>query len=365
MSLDSTVMQRYRWWFGGFVLAAVAVLIAVFALTGTESQPPPAQRQGPPGNGPLTIVTLGDSTLSGEGAGAYTPETSGVGGNWCHRSANATVHETAVPGVEAKVNLACSGAPSGQVALGDAKQWTEPSQAQRLGELTKNHRVSAVVVALGANDDPHFSSLISTCFQSWFSTKARPCSESIARDWQAKVDAMRPKVAAALGDVRKVLANSGYTRDDYQLVVQSYAAPIGPGIPEALRNLDGCPFRSEDLRWVADRGVPALTDGLRGAAREADARFLDLSRSGTGHEACSGGPNPASEWFSRLTVQWRDLGDAARAGHAIQESFHPNANGHAQFGRCLTEFLATGDRAAACLSGEDGNLHPAATAEPQ
>jgi hypothetical protein len=45
----------------------------------------------------------------------------------------------------------------------------------------------------------------------------------------------------------------------------------------------------------------------------------------------------------------------------MQESFHPNANGHAEIGGCLTEFLATALPSAACLAGADGTLHPAAT----
>jgi lysophospholipase L1-like esterase len=307
----------------------------------------------------LTIVALGDSTASGEGSGDYTADTNGLNGNWCHRSPNATVYQTAAPGIESKIDLACSGAPSGQVALGDVKQWTEPSQAQRLGELTKTNRVAAVVVAIGANDDPHFSALVTDCVKAWFNPHDPPCSEKIKNTWQNQVDAMVPKVVNALGDVKKVLADAGYTPADYQLVVQSYAAPIGPDIPESLRNLNGCPFRTEDLYWVGRYGVEMLASGIQQAAKQAGARYLDLSRAGLGHEACSGGPDPAREWFSRLTLQLQDLSQEARASHALQESFHPNAAGYVEFARCLTEFLAAGNGNAACLPGADGNLHAA------
>ncbi|RZQ66067.1 GDSL-type esterase/lipase family protein [Amycolatopsis suaedae] len=353
-------MRRNRWWISGFALLGVALLVGMFALIGNDELPGrPVEPPGPPGTGPMSIVTLGDSTLSGEGAGDYEPDTNGLNGNWCHRSNRATVHETKVPGLIAKINLACSGAPSAQVALGDVKQWTESSQAQRLAELTKTHRVAAVVIALGANDDPHFSRTLTQCFQAWFVTESPPCSAQLAKDWQAKIDAMVPKVVSAVGDVKKVLAQANYDPEDYQLVLQSYASPITPGIPEEWRNLNGCPFRVEDLQWVAGDGIRVLTEGLRAAAVQSGARFLDLSRAGLGHEACTGGADASNEWFSRLTVKWTDLGDVDRASHAIQESFHPNANGHAQFARCLTEFLGTHDRAAACLAGEDGNLHAA------
>ena len=354
-------MRRFRWWFGGLSLVFVAILVGVFAFSGPGNQPGrPIERQSPPGTGPLTIVALGDSTASGEGAGGYTADTNGLNGNWCHRSPNATVYKTKVSGIDAAVDLACSGAPAAQVALGDIKQWTESSQTQRLGELTKTHRVAAVVVAVGANDDPHFSALVTNCVKAWFNVSGAPCSEQIKRGWQARVDAMVPKVVNALGDVKKVLADAGYIPADYQLVVQSYAAPIGPDIPENLRNLNGCPFRTEDLQWVGHDAVTVLAAGIRQAATQAGARFLDLSRAGIGHESCSGGADPTSEWFSRLTLQLQDLGQLDRASHASQESFHPNANGHAEFARCLSEFLGASDGNAACLSGADGKLHSAA-----
>lgn len=354
-------LRRYRWWLGGGVLVFVVGLVAIFVFSGPGTPPGPVRRPGPPGVGPLTIVTMGDSTLSGEGAGDYTAGTDGTNGDWCHRSPNAAVFKTTVPGITDKENLACSGAPAAQVELGDTKQWTEPSQAGQLANLVKDHRVAVVVVAIGANDDPHFSALISQCFQAWFLSGNPPCSDALRQSWQSRIDAMVPKVTSALADVKKVLAQAGYETGDYQLVLQSYAAPIGPDIPANLQNLNGCPFKTEDLRWVRDEGVLALSAGLAKAATQAGARFLDLSRAGRGHEACSGGADAGKEWFSRLTLQLNDLADADRATHALQESFHPNANGHAEIARCLTEFLATASRSAACLSGTDGNLHAAAS----
>jgi hypothetical protein len=44
----------------------------------------------------------------------------------------------------------------------------------------------------------------------------------------------------------------------------------------------------------------------------------------------------------------------------VQQSFHPNAAGHAQLGRCLTEFYADGLTEGSCLRGADGALHATA-----
>lgn len=347
-------LSRVRWWHGGLVLAVVAAVFAVFLVPADTPMPSVPEPETPPGRGPLTLVSMGDSSLSGEGTGVYTTDTDGSDGNWCHRSPLATVHQTAVPGVERTVNLACSGSPADHVQLGPVKQWGEPSQAEQLRELLRTHRVTAVVVAVGANDDPKFSRLIPECARAWF--RGPPCSGAIAPRWRSTVAAMVPKVVRALGDVRTVFREAGYADDEYQLVVQSYASPIGPGIPEELRTLDGCPFQREDLRWFSGDGVRVLSDALRQAAGEVGARFLDLAGAGAGHEACTGGADPRSEWFSRLSVEWNDLGDTQRASHAVQESFHTNIAGHTQFGRCLTGFLAGDARWASCVPQQDGTL---------
>jgi lysophospholipase L1-like esterase len=340
------------------------MMIGVLVLAGDHLFPPPTPVPGPPRDAPRVVVALGDSTISGEGAGRYEKGTDGEKGNWCHRSSSASVHMIGSAGIDGTINLACSGAPAAQVGLGDQKQYTEPSQAERLARIAANNRVVAVVVAAGANDDPGFSHVLDQCVQAWFSSSRPGCAAIAGGGWQARVDAMVPKLVRALGDVRSAMRTAGYRPEEYQLIVQSYAAPVGPDVAAGLQDLSGCPFRSEDLEWVRDSAVPVLTAGLRTAARSANARFLDLSRAGVGREACSAGNDIGREWFRRLAVQWTDLHNDERATHALQESFHPNATGYAQFGRCLGEFLNTPDRAAACLPGNDGNLHAATTIGP-
>lgn len=316
--------------------------------------------QRPVHPGPRIAVSMGDSTISGEGAGNYLPGTDGRRGNWCHRSANAEVNELRLPDQQKAVNLACSGANAEQVALGDARQYTEPSQAGQLATLARRNNITTIVVGVGANNDPQFGRTISACFQQWLS-RGKGCTVGFDATWRERVRKMVPKVVHALRDIRIVMRKAHYRDDDYQLVLQSYAAPVGPGIPDYLRGLAGCPFLERDLRWFVNTGVQVLADGVRQAAAQVGARYLDLSRAGRGHEACTGGADKAKEWFTRLSVRWDDLSDSQRAVHALQESFHPNAAGQRQFAGCLREFLAGTNRAAACLAGADGGLHPAAT----
>ncbi|RZS43754.1 GDSL-like lipase/acylhydrolase family protein [Herbihabitans rhizosphaerae] len=350
-------MRLSRWHLGALVLLAAMIVVGAFLVVGDQPSPQPSPEPAPGPAAPRVVVAMGDSTVSGEGAGDYETGTNGERGNWCHRSRKALVHNIKLPGVERTINLACSGAASAQVGLGDAIQYTEPSQAGRLAEIARTERVVAVVIAVGANDDPAFAHSLDACVRARFG--GTPCSQKLSEDWQRKVDAMVPKATRAVRDVNRVLTDAGYGPDDYQLVLQSYAAPIAPNMVSELQNLSGCPFKTEDLRWVRDVAVPTLTAGLRKVADQTDARFLDLSSAGTGHEACTNRTEPTREWFRRLAVSWQDLNDDQRAGHALQESFHPNALMHAEIGRCLSEFLATSERRAACLLGGDGQLHAA------
>src|SRR6185436_9740811 len=123
------------------VLAATA--LTLLAAPATAAQLPV---------GPTTVVALGDSAVSGEGAGDYEPGTRGEGGNWCHRSAHAYVHRLGV--AQRSVNLACSGSRAADVAAGGDGRYGEGSQAQRLGALAREARVTAVVLQVGGNDDP-------------------------------------------------------------------------------------------------------------------------------------------------------------------------------------------------------------------
>lgn len=342
----------------GWLVLFLVLVVATLGLAGDHLFPEPKPLPGPPEDAPRVIVAMGDSTISGEGAGDYERGTNGEKGNWCHRSPNSSIFQVRLPDVAKAYNLACSGAPSAQVGLGKVEQYTEISQSKQLARIATRNRVTAVVVASGANDDPAFSHVLNSCVEAWLG-KQKPCSDTVGPKWEDRIDRMIPKLTKALRDIQTVMRNAGYARSDYQLVVQSYAAPVGPDVARSLQDLSGCPFLSKDLRWVEEDAVPVLTAGVRTAAARTGARFLDLSRSGTGREACSSERDPDREWFRRLAVQWNDLQRDDRATHALQESFHPNAAGHKQFGECLTEFLATTDRAAACLPGRDGNLHAA------
>lgn len=348
--------QRLTW----SVLAVVLVIAAFVLVTDVPVIPPrPVTHVGPPANAPVAVVSMGDSAISGEGAGDYTPGTDGANGDWCHRSPHAEVEDISLVGVTKRFNLACSGADSSVIGLGKTTHYTEPSQAAQLAPIAAKNRVVAIVVGDGANDDPHFSTIVNSCIQAFFSRDTKGCSGGFTPQWQQKVNAMVPKVEKVLRDIQTVMTHAGYSPGSYQLVLQGYAAPIGPGIAPGLDSLAGCPFQTVDLDWVRNTGIEILDNGLTKAAKTAGARFLNLAAAGFGHEACSGGSGAKGEWFTRLAVAWQDVNNSQRAAHALQSSFHPNAAGYAAFARCLSEFLPTTSSNAICLSTPNGLLNPA------
>ncbi|AOS63243.1 GDSL-type esterase/lipase family protein [Actinoalloteichus hymeniacidonis] len=342
------------------LLLALAPLLGLVVLVGDSPVPP---RPGPPPGAPDVVVAMGDSTMSGEGAGDYEPGTHGENGNWCHRSPAALINLVEGEPIDERINLSCSSARSEHLRLSGVGQHGTDSQTVQLDTLASEKRIRTVVIGLGANDDPRFSDVLGECFQAWFARNGPACTHGeFEEEWLDRVDRMVPKVTAVLDDVRSVLRDNGYPDSAYELVVQSYASPVGADLRRDLAGLTGCPFRTEDARWMQEVGVSALADGLRRAAEAADARFLDYSEAGVGRGACSA-EDVSDEWFTRLTVDWSALEDQDRAPHAIQESFHPNAAGHRAFAQCLSEFLATTSDSARCVPDDDGGLR--ATSEEQ
>ncbi len=303
-----------------------------------------------------TVVVIGDSAAAGEGAGDYEPGTRGENGNWCHRSKHAYVHRTGL--APESVNLACSGADAADVAFGAGTHNTEGSQAERLVEVAARHRVTTVIVQLGANDDAALFDTGVACIRAFLDPREPPCRETLDPLVPERMAATATKVEAAVRDVRAAMRRAGYGGRDYTLVLASDASPVTEHmIP--LQALAGCPYSRPDAAWGRTTLFPALSAALHDVAERTGARFLDMARATEGFEACTK-PLRDQEWQRRITVDPEALvhgGLDAIGFHLAQESFHPTAAAHAEMGRCMGEFVRSGSDAAACVAGADGRAH--------
>jgi lysophospholipase L1-like esterase len=323
---------------------------------------------------PTAIVSMGDSFISGEGGrwlgngsepfgtrsgtdrASFDCGTLGCEYNParvygaseaddCHRSDVAPI-ESAPIMVEARVNLACSGAKARDLwpaAEGGTEHFGEPPEADQLAGVARRDEVRMVVVTVGAND-VGFGGLVVECALDWARSPEDEPS-TCHRDAETQIRESLPgatrAVTAALHGVRRTMRAAGYARSDYRLVAMGYASPFPEGrwlrYPEdgwTRLTEGGCPVWNADADWAADRATVDLAGMLREAAAATGAEYLDLTHAFDGHQLCDlrservgpSGPSPlTAEWFRRLSF----------GQGSTRESLHPNAYGQRVMGACL------------------------------
>ncbi|MFD9485811.1 ricin-type beta-trefoil lectin domain protein [Streptomyces sp. NPDC059991] len=298
------------------------------------------------------LISLGDSEISGEGVGTYEAGTNGPD-NWCHRAPDSAIHRTGIPADET-YNVACSGAYTGNIRIGGSKQYAdELVQSDSLAIKARNTRIKMVLLVAGANDDLQFGPVMTDCVERYLLLQG-PCESKYAPGWQARVDGLVPKVEQTVTDLKSVMRDAGYTDGDYKLVVMGYPSPIGPdfhdnpGFPGKL--VCGGLGYDSDTVWGRNTAVPAFERGMRRAAADTGAFYLDNSRLFNGHEVCM-----EDTWARGLYI------DLSKPGlpdsNSVRQSFHPNYRGHGAFASCLTQIYNSGQREASCAD-------PASTGSP-
>ncbi|UGY92693.1 ricin-type beta-trefoil lectin domain protein [Streptomyces gobiensis] len=305
-------------------------------LYGDPAERPMEQRK-------TSLISLGDSEISGEGVGTYEPGTDGPD-NWCHRSPDVAIHRTGIAADET-YNVACSGASTVHIRIGGRQQYAdELVQSDSLAIKARNTRLKMIVLVAGANDDLQFGSVMTDCVVRWFTLQG-PCAPKYEPGWQGRVDGLVPKVTSTVNDLKKVMRDAGYADGDYKLVVMSYPSPVGPDVednPQYPGKLPGgCTGYTSDARWARDYAVPRFQDGIRKVAQSTGAHYLDASRLFQGHEVCMENP-----WARGL---WVELSNPFPPDeNSVRQSFHPNYRGHGAFAACLTQLDASGLREASC-----------------
>ncbi|MFK0226267.1 ricin-type beta-trefoil lectin domain protein [Streptomyces sp. NPDC090303] len=303
---------------------------------GSPEERPLAQRR-------TGLISLGDSEISGEGVGTYESPTNGPT-NWCHRSPDAAIHRTGIP-ADLTFNVACSGAYTGNIRIGGSKQYAdELVQSDSLAIKARNTRIKMVLLVAGANDDLQFGPVMTDCVQRFVLSQGT-CEPKYAPGWQARVDALVPKVEQTVRDLKSVMRDAGYADGDYKLVVMGYPSPIGPdfrdnpNFPGKLA-CGGMGYDS-DTKWGRNTAVPAFERGMRKIAADTGATFLDNSRLFHGHEVCM-----EDTWARGLYIDLSKPGGLDE--NSVRQSFHPNKSGHGAFASCLTQIYNSGLREASC-----------------
>ncbi|WP_411077848.1 GDSL-type esterase/lipase family protein [Streptomyces sp. cmx-10-25] len=363
---------------------ALRAFLALCTAAGLASVAVPSA-QASPGAGPTAVVAMGDSYISGEagrwqgnglsdsgsrygtdrawtGSGYDPSRVYGSTAGGCHRSDTSEVR-SAGPIAASLINLACSGATTGNVfraSRGGQPYKGEAPQADQLAAVAASHDVELIALSVGGND-LGFADIITACATDhivWYSY----CHDDQQAVVDARIDGVMADVGKAVDEIRAVMSGAGYGASDYRIVLQSYPSPL-PRAAEnryaesgwSRTNTGGCPFWDADANWARDSLVPRLADRLRQVAVAKGAQFLDLRDALQGREVCARASRQATASLppSAATSEWARWIDSRSTQGLVQESMHPNAYGQQALGRCLALIHAvpTGHRACRNTAG--------------
>jgi hypothetical protein len=239
---------------------------------------------------PTAAVALGDSFISGEGAGAYqpVPDVNGVAQGFpgwsapnsnpffCHRSANASINRATLPGISARFNLACSGGQPYDIGSASATRSTGRnvrSQLDQLRAVAQTHDIDLVLIGLGSNNSSFtFGDVASECanrfiadaWTGWWEFWAyingpinqNPCT---ANDLATPAE-VAAATAETAGAVRQLLTTLAQIDADgqHRVVFQDYTNPLPFDVLSSLVSEDG---REDDRDKFRDLGAERYAAG--------------------------------------------------------------------------------------------------------
>jgi hypothetical protein len=372
---------------------------------------PSAPAAASPGVGTPTIVTVGDSYISGEagrwagnsnngeayhdagGADAYWDNAANTGEEItrCHRSEAA---EAYVGGGVQGINLACSGARAATFTDGDGNfkpgldfylSGSNKGQARMLQETAVANNVKMVVVSIGGNDF-NFASVVQTCVTDWASSPTwwkdycNDDSSVTANFTSANVSAKTTLIKNAILNLRTAMTNAGYSASQYTILVQNYESPIpnGSGFRYGesgytRQDTGGCGFWNADANWANATALPTINNAVFNGAAQAgltNLRTLNVSGAFNGRRLCentvglieekglagwwSAGAVDQTEWVNQI----RTVSTCCGSNYYIQESLHPNYWGQLALRSCVRQAYNAGvPRSGTCTRAANGLLN--------
>jgi hypothetical protein len=238
----------------------IVIVVLLVALVWAESpRPMPPDDATRPTPGEPTLVALGDSYMSGEGATGYFRGTNVTGKNECRRAPTAyayrVVTEQPESGFTRLAFYACSGAKTRHILT-----WPQ-HPAEPLGDGTPDEGavrdsrldVQAVIVSIGGND-ARFATIGAAC------VAPRSCVERGAK-WLADLGKVATDVAATYDDV------VGAVGDDVRVIAVPYPVPL------SRDSCDDSLLEDDEHRFLHGF-VGELNRAVQWAASDAGAEYL-------------------------------------------------------------------------------------------
>ncbi|HEX6468887.1 MAG TPA: GDSL-type esterase/lipase family protein [Streptosporangiaceae bacterium] len=269
-------------------------------------------------------------------------------GNGCYRADSAEILNTDIA-VDRKINIACSGAETVNVAptRNGGQSWKgQPPQGDQLADIARDNTIKMVVLNIGGND-MGFRDIITNCVETYLKGSSTHCKVTQEPVLAAGLAKTLPRVRRVVRNLRAVMTRAGYADGSYRFVLQSYPSPVPPGAqnryPETYARFTqgGCPVYNDDSDWVNDSVVPRISGMVQRVANRLGVDFLDTHDLFAGHEVCAKASRQASRANSYKDplpgkdAEWARFLVVFGSQGTRDESVHPNYYGQIALGACL------------------------------
>lgn len=374
------------------VIAAALTLAAVLGALIALANPTPAHAEGP-GEGTPTLVSVGDSYISGE-AGRWAGNTNessakidALGSSayydnsghtaelipGCHRSQSAEVY---IGGGVNGENLACSGAKTSSFTeeeefkpgLDFYNSGGHEGQALMLQHFAATHNVKTVAISIGGNNY-NFASIVQTCIEDflftpeWWPSYCKSSSSVLENFTSTNITNQTNAIKGGVENIAKAMSNAGYSTSQYTILVQDYPSPIpnGSGFRYAQsgytrQEVGGCGFWNEDANWANSYALPTIDESVfKGAEKTGltNVKYMQLSSAFNGRRLCEKGvglleEEGLSSWKATGAVDKTEWINQVRTvsgifpPYEIQEDLHPNYWAQLALRNCLTQAYNSG-----------------------
>ncbi|MEM9653726.1 MAG: SGNH/GDSL hydrolase family protein, partial [Actinomycetota bacterium] len=317
--------------------ALVAVLLLGFVLGWVLVDRIADDPLSPTSGGEGTIVALGDSYISGEGAPRFFPGTNLLGsdGNQCRRAPTAYPYLVADRLHADLIFLACSGAATDDLDGDGLPQPLPdpPRDEDQLARLLAEHGdnlddIAAVLVSIGGND-VGFGTIIQACLLP--QNCADPANGRTGR-WLDNVERVGPELERTYRGMRTALG------DDVPIVVMLYPLIVAPS-PDCSLTIN-----DDEIEFVG-QFTAALNERITEAAAAAGVNVIDSADAFAGRLLCD--EDPATN-FIQLSPQNGPIGQRILPTTWVHGSMHPRADGH----ELLADLLVTDPHGDGGTSGE-------------
>ncbi len=394
------------------LICALATVVAACGL----AAPAMADGVAGPVSGTPSIVSVGDSAISGEagrwagntnnssnnvdalGSSAYWDTATGEAIPGCHRS---RANEIAIGGGVNSANLACSGARTYTQPFSSGNDFKPGldfyddgaghiGQAKALQSYAATHNVKMVTVLIGANNYG-FADIVQQCVvnfltsPTWLKNYCYDDSGISSRFTAGNQATITTQIAGAFQNLRTAMRNAGYADNAWTLDVQTYASPLprGSGIRYSesgytRQSTGGCGVWNRDADWANDTAVVAMNNSAKNGAIQSgltNTKVFDMSQLLNGRRLCEttvglleekglanwtvAGAVDQTEWVSQIRTTSTIFGP-----YQLQEGLHPSYWGQKALRNCVRQAYNGGTpKGGVCTHGTglNGNGEPNAT----